>query len=320
MTHPTPTDPAPILELEGVSKTYRSVQALHDVTVSVRPGAIGLLGPNGAGKSTLIKTLLGLARLTGGQARVLGHDVATESRQIRERVGYMPEDDCAFAGLKGIEAVALAGQLAGLPARVALRRGHEILDYVTVAEERYREVQTYSTGMRQKIKLAQSLIHSPHLVFLDEPTNGLDPRGRERMLGLIRSLTQKKGVSVVLSTHILSDIEACCDAALILGRGRLLVYDSIANLQSTVEESCRVRVEGDAAPLAAALASQGLSSEPLSPNELKVAAAAATAGPQLFAAAQRCGAVVREIAGSRNSLEDIFMTAVRETTQPVAGR
>jgi len=301
-----------ILELEGVSKYYQRFAALSDLTVAVRPGAIGLLGPNGAGKSTLIKTLLGLVRLSSGNAKVLGLDVRRQSRQIREIVGYMPEDDCAIAGLKGVESVALAGRLAGLPAMTALRRSHEILDYVGLAEARYREVQTYSTGMRQRIKLAQALIHSPKLVFLDEPTSGLDPQGRERMLQLIRSLAQKKGVSVVVSTHILSDIEAACDAVLILGRGKLLVYDEIARLQQSIEPVSRVRVAGEASPLITELQAMGCDCESLAPDELSVRGDG-DVGQLVFEAGQRSGIVVRAIVASRNSLEDIFMTAVRQT-------
>lgn len=302
-----------ILELEGVTKFYKRFLALDDLTVSVRPGAIGLLGPNGAGKSTLIKALLGLVRLSSGRAKVLGLDARSQSREIRERIGYMPEDDCSIAGLKGVESVALVGELAGLPALTSLRRSHEILDYVGVGEERYREVQTYSTGMRQKIKLAQALVHSPELIFLDEPTNGLDPTGREKMLRLVRNLTQKKGVSVIVSTHILSDIEACCDSALILGRGKLLVYDTLEHLQQVVDPSSRVRVGGDVEPLCRALTSRGIDCEALAPNEVRVRGGG-DIGLMVFEAAREAGSVVREIAPSRNSLEDAFMRAVRETT------
>jgi ABC-2 type transport system ATP-binding protein len=305
----------PILELRGVTKDYGRFRALDDVTVSVQPGAIGLLGPNGAGKSTLIKALLGLVKLSGGTAKVLGLDTATSSRRIREVVGYMPEDDCAIAGLLGARAVALAGELAGLPALTSLRRAHEILDYVGLAEERYREIQTYSTGMRQKVKLAQALIQSPQLLFLDEPTNGLDPLGRERMLRLIRNLAQKKGVSVVLSTHILSDVEACCDAVLILARGKVLVYDRIDRLQQPVDPSCRVRFDGDAEMLQRALVRAGCHCAPAGTDELLVSGEG-DLGTLTLAAARESGAVVRQIVASHNSLEDIFLTALRDAGDP----
>ncbi len=248
---------SPMIELNQVTKRYGGQLALDRLTSAIRPGAVGLLGPNGAGKSTLIKLLMGLVRFTSGSAKVLDLDVRTQSRRIRELVGYMPEDDCFFAGLRGIASVAYSGELAGVPPLTALRRAHEVLDYVLIGEERYRLVQTYSTGMKQKIKLAQALIHSPRLVFLDEPTSGLDPHGREKMLQLIRNLATRKDVSVVVSTHILKDVEACCDAVLMVGRGKLLVYDTLENLRRTANEICRVRFEGDRNAFLAALASDG---------------------------------------------------------------
>ncbi len=311
-----------ILQLENVTKRYGSFEALAGLTVDVKPGTIGLLGPNGAGKSTLIKALLGLVKLSGGLARVLGLDVGKQAREIRERVGYMPEDDCTIPGLKGVEAVALVGELAGLPALTALRRAHEILDYVLLGEERYREVENYSVGMRQKVKLAQALIHAPQLLFLDEPTTGLDPVGREKMLRLIRSLAHKRGISVVISTHILSDVEACCDAALILGRGKLLVYDSLTELHQSVDASYRVRVAGDITALCSLLRTRGLKIEHTSADEARVWGEG-DVGTAVFAASRACGTVVREITPSRNSLEDIYLEAVRATEgkalEPAAG-
>lgn len=305
-----------IIELKGVTKYYQRFKALDNLTVLVRPGAIGLLGPNGAGKSTLIKALLGLVQLSAGEVSVLGFDVRSGWRRIRECTGFMPEDDCSIAGLKGVQSVALAGELAGLPALTALRRAHEILDYVTLAEERYREVQTYSVGMRQKIKLAQALIHSPRLVFLDEPTTGLDPVGREKMLRLIRNLAQKKGVSVVLSTHILNDVEACCDSALILGRGRLLVYDTIQNLQRTIDSTYRVRLEGKTSAFLQILESLGCRGEVLGEDVIRVWSDRSDISRNVFRAARQCSVSIRQIEASRNSLEDIFLTAVRETVKP----
>jgi ABC-2 type transport system ATP-binding protein len=302
-----------ILQLNEVTKFYGSFQALAGLSVEVRPGAIGLLGPNGAGKSTLIKALLGLVKLSGGEARVLGLDARHQSREIRELVGYMPEDDCSIAGLKGVQSVALAGELAGLPRQTALRRAHEMLDSVLLGEARYREVQTYSVGMRQKIKLAQALIHAPKLLFLDEPTSGLDPAGRERMLQLIRSLAHKKGVSVVISTHILSDVEACCDAAMILGRGSLLVYDTLPNLQQNIDSSYRVRVAGEIGPLATTLTARGLRVVEETQDEARVFGTV-DLSVAIFEAAEECAAVVREITPSRNSLEKIYLEAVRATT------
>ena len=307
-----------LIELKGLSKSYRNFQALEDLTASIRPGAIGLLGPNGAGKSTLIKTLLGLLKLSSGEAQVLGLDVRTQARKIREIVGYMPEDDCAIAGMKGVESVAFAGELAGIPARTSLRRAHEILDFVGMEEERYREVQTFSTGMRQKVKLAQSLIHSPKLVFLDEPTSGLDPNGRLKMLRLIKSLALKKGVSVVVSTHILTDIEACCDQALIIGRGRLLVHDDIATLQKSANPSLRLTIDGEEEAFLRDLEASGLSGE-LEGQEIVLAGDEQDLSRQVMRLASERGVAIRRLSPSRNSLEETFLKAVRETGTVAAG-
>lgn len=299
-----------IFRLEAVTKWYDRHRALDNLTVEVKPGAIGLLGPNGAGKSTLIKILLGLVRLSAGRASVLELDVRKASRQIRQQVGYMPEDDCYITGLSGIQAVAYVGELAGIAPRTSLRRAHEMMDYVGIAEERYREVQTYSTGMKQKMRLAQALIHSPKIVFLDEPTSGLDPQSRDRMLHLVRNLAEKKGVSVIFSTHILHDVELCCDSVLILGRGKLLVYDTLENLRRTVDRSYAVRIAGESEPFARALAELGCPSKPVGADELQVLGESTLVAGAVFQAAERSGVVVRQIAPSRTSLEDIFLRAV----------
>jgi ABC-2 type transport system ATP-binding protein len=299
-----------VLELEGVTKRYGTRLALDGVSTALKPGVVGLLGPNGAGKSTLIKTVLGLVTLGAGSARVLGHDCRREFRRVRQLVGYMPEDDCILPGLKGVEAVAYTGELAGLPRQVALRRAHEMLDYVGIAEERYREVQTYSTGMRQKQKLAQAIVHDPRLVFLDEPTSGLDPVGRERMLRLVRALYNSAGVSVVLSTHILRDVEQVCDEVVILGGGKLLVQDTVENLRRPADESVVLTLETEVPAFSALLAERGVRFERGSAGVLRVYGDAERAAAHALDAARLSGVVVRRLERGRNSLEDIFLTAV----------
>jgi len=299
-----------MIQLNGVTKFYGGVKALDDLSATLGEGVIGLLGPNGAGKSTLIKVLLGLVRLTRGEARVRGLDARRDSRKIRQRVGYMPEDDCSIAGLSGVQAVAFAGELAGLPPRTSLRRAHEVLDYVGVAEERYREVQTYSTGMKQKAKFAQAIIHAPNLVFLDEPTGGLDPQGRERMLALIRNLFGKRRVSVVVSTHILQDVEACCDSVLIMSRGRALVNDTLAALRKSVDASLVIRFTGDGGAFAKALAGRGCEAKSLGADEIRASGEGADLPERIFQGARDCGVVVRQMAAGKTSLEEIFLRAV----------
>ena len=299
-----------IIRLDHVTKRYGALIALDDVSLEVRPGAIGLLGPNGAGKSTLIKMLLGLVRFTSGNASVLDHDVRRDSRAIRQRVGYMPEDDCTVAGLKGVEMVAYAGQLAGMYPRTALRRAHEMLDYVLLHDERYREVQTYSTGMRQRIKLALALVHSPKLLFLDEPTSGMDPQGREQILRMVRSLAHDKGVSVVVSTHILKDVEASCESVVILGHGKVLVYDELETLCRSVDNAYHVRIDGDRQDFATALERRGFEAELPGEDELTIRGHGDVSAA-VFELARERGQAVRQVTPSRNSLEDIFLKAVR---------
>ncbi len=221
-----------IIEAGALCKIYGKQRALSDVTVQVPRGTIGLLGPNGAGKSTFIKCLLNLETPTSGVARVLGRDIRATNRASREKVGYSPEQDCHISGLAGCEYVTYCGQLSGMPFPVARQRTHEILDLVGMGQERYRPVDSYSTGMRQRIKLAQALVHDPEVVFLDEPTNGLDPSGREHILQLIGSLWRDLGISVVMSSHLLRDIERVCDRVLIIGHGKVLEHDTIENLKN----------------------------------------------------------------------------------------
>jgi ABC-2 type transport system ATP-binding protein len=284
-----PSDTKPVLEIEQVTKRYRDSMALDGVSFTLEPGVFGLLGPNGAGKSTLIKALMGLVRISSGEARVLGLDSKRDFRHVRELVGYMPEDDCVFPGLQGIESVAYAGELSGLPRVDALRRSHEVLDYVGLGEERYREVQTYSTGMRQKQKLAQAIVHDPRIVLLDEPTSGLDPLGRKRMLKLIRGLYDRTQTSVVLSTHILHDVEEICDSVVILGHGRLLVHDTMENLSRPADDSVKLGLE-----------------------QAEPAFGEALAGAQAMEAARATGVLLRRIESGRNTLEEIFLEAVEK--------
>jgi ABC-2 type transport system ATP-binding protein len=301
-----------VLEIEAVTKRYRGSMALDGVSFALEPGVFGLLGPNGAGKSTLIKALMGLVRISSGEARVLGLDSKRDFRHVRELVGYMPEDDCIFPGLQGVESVSYAGELAGLPRVDALRRAHEVLDYVGLGEERYREVQTYSTGMRQKQKLAQAIVHDPRLVFLDEPTSGLDPLGRKRMLKLIRGLYDRTQTSVVLSTHILHDVEEICDSVVILGHGKLLVHDTMVNLSRPADASVKIGLEKPDPAFGEALDRTGVRWEAVHADELRIYGDPQTAAAQAMEAARASGVLLRRIESGRNTLEEIFLEAVEK--------
>src|SRR5258708_6497767 len=202
------------IDLINVSRWYGTQQALRDVSLHLEPGRIGLLGPNGAGKSTLLKILLGLLPPSSGTGSVLGYDLAKNASVLRRAIGYMPEADALVPGLRGAEYVALAGELYGMPRRQAARRAHEVLSYLELEDARYRALEEYSTGMKQRLKLAQALVHDPPVLLLDAPTSGLDPAGREAMLGLLLSLGKEHGKSFLLCTHLLSDVERICETAI----------------------------------------------------------------------------------------------------------
>ena len=208
-----------VVQLERVSVKYGRQAALRDVDASFPPGAVGLLGPNGAGKSTMLKALLGFVPPDSGQMQVLGLDVRKSPLEIRARLGYMPETDAHIPGMNAVSFVAYCGELAGLPQTDAMQRAHEVLYYVGLGEARYRNLETYSTGMKQRIKLAQALVHDPDLLFLDEPTNGMDPKGRDEMLELIRDIALNKGINLILSSHLLPDVESTCDYVVVLDKG-----------------------------------------------------------------------------------------------------
>jgi len=248
-----------VLEIQGVTKRYGDALALDDVSLRVARGVTGLLGPNGSGKSTLIKSLLGLVRTQAGSGTALGLAWPGRVRRIRDRVGYLPEDDCYVAGLSGIESIAFMARMAGLPGTEALRRAHEIADFCEIAEERYRPVESYSTGMRQKLKFAQALVHDPPLLILDEPTTGLDPDQRESMLSRIRTLARKHDKSIILSTHILPDVQAVCDQVVMLVRGRIQIVDTLEHLSRPAEPTLHVSVHGDPAEFADRLERHSLS-------------------------------------------------------------
>jgi ABC-2 type transport system ATP-binding protein len=213
----------PLIATQSLTKKYSArITALDDLTVSVEPGIIGLVGANGAGKSTLIKILLGLLPPSSGGARVFDLDPATESEQVRARVGYMPEHDSLPPDLSAAEFVTHLGRISGLPKTAARERASEALRHVGLYEERYRQIGGYSTGMKQRVKLAQALVHDPDLLLLDEPTNGLDPAGRDAMLGLIHRIGTEFGISVVVCSHLLGEVERICDSLVAIDGGRLL--------------------------------------------------------------------------------------------------
>lgn len=304
-----------MIELRGVTKSFDRFQALHDITTSIPAGVTGLLGPNGAGKSTLIKILLGLLKASSGEAQVLGLDVWQQSKTIRQLVGYMPEDDCYLPTLSGVESVQFAARLNSMPAIEALRRAHEILDFCGAGQERYRTVETYSTGMRQKLKFAQALVHDPPLLILDEPTSGLDPDEREAMLNRIRTLARRHDKSIVICTHILPDVQQVSDHVVILAAGRVSVANSLAALSRPPVPALEVRVTGPSERLLAELANRGLDAQPGGNDSVIVLGDSAECVRAIWQAAATSDSLVRSLTPTRNSMETIFLDAVRSSTR-----
>jgi len=304
-----------VIQVEDLSIIYGRHRALDSVTASFPAGAVGLLGPNGAGKSSLLKTLLGFLTPTSGRASVLGMEVAARPLDVRQKVGYMPEIDCHIPGMNAVSLTAYLGELCGMPPVAAIQRAHEALYYVMLGDERYRNVETYSTGMKQRIKLAQALVHGPQILFLDEPTNGLDPKGRMEMLALIRDLARRKGVNVILSSHLLRDVEETCESVVMLSHGKVVGQGTIQALKGASGELFEVRLKGSPTQqeqFAAALAARGCSAAPANDGMLDVTLHDGLGSEMIFAAAQSADAQVRHLVRKQPTLEDVFARAVGE--------
>jgi len=251
-----------LIELKGVTHRYGSMTALRQVSLRLAPGRIGLLGPNGAGKSTLLKILMGLMAPSEGHGRILHHELksgtSTGNWELRRQIGFMPEVDALVPGMKGVEYVSLAGELFGMPRRQAQRRAHEVLTYLELEDARYRKLEEYSTGMKQRLKLAQALVHDPPVLLLDEPTSGLDPAGRSAMLRLLLQLGKDFGKSLLLSTHLLGDVEQVCEMVVILFGGEVRGQGTVQGLCARRHDRYRLLVHGDTKPFLDELRHEGV--------------------------------------------------------------
>ena len=299
-----------IITADDLTVRYGAKEALSGLSVRVSSGTVGLLGPNGAGKSTLLKTLLGFLQPVRGTAQVLGYSVRHQPQEIRLRVGYFPERHVFIPDLNGIETVALTGELGGLPRTAALERAHEVLRFAGLGEARYRPVESYSTGMLQRTKLAMALVHDPELVFLDEPTSGLDPTGRRQMLELVQQVSQRHGISVLLSTHLLHDVEAVCDGAVLLKLGRLIVDGDLEALKRKTWDIYEVRVrEETKGRFQEILADIGMSVTEKGGGLLHVTMKE-RGTRSLFEAARRAAAEIRHLERFEPTLEEVFLAAI----------
>jgi ABC-2 type transport system ATP-binding protein len=296
-----------LVELEHVSHSYGAVAALRDVTLSLAPGAVGLIGQNGAGKSTLLKILLGLIRPSAGQGTVLGIDIGRGGLALRARVGFMPEAESFVPGVRGVDLVALAGELTGMPRKQALRRAHEVLSHLGLEEARYRKCEEYSVGMKQRLKLAAAIVHDPDLLLLDEPTAGLDPVGREGMLDLLRALAARHGKSLILSTHLLGDVDRVCEQVIIVDRGTVLGTGLVSELRNTTRGRYRLRWQGRAEEFLAALRAAGVEmSGNARPDEAAVVVPENWDTTRFFEISCRHAVSLRDVVPLEEDLEQLY--------------
>jgi ABC-2 type transport system ATP-binding protein len=302
-----------LIDLQNVTRRFGAFTALHAISLRLPPGRVGLLGPNGAGKSTLLKLLMGLLPPSEGTGTVLGMPLG--SWHLRQQIGFMPEADALVPGLKGVEYVALAGELYGMARSQAWRRAHEVLTYLELEEARYRKLEEYSTGMKQRLKLAQALIHDPPVLLLDEPTSGLDPAGRDAMLRLLVRLGRDHDKSLVLSTHLLADVEAVCESVVILDRGRVRGQGAVRELCVTRQDRYRLLVQGDAGPFLDGLALEGV--RVVANNgrgELRLAVPPGWPRRSFFALAENTGVTLRGLDRDDETLEELFYRLIGAET------
>ena len=306
------SDPStPVIELQGLEVRFGGRPILKGLNASLTGRCIGLLGPNGAGKTTLLHTLLGFHPPFSGTARVFGHDIQTETRAIRSFMGYMPESDAFISGMTAVRFVRLMGELSGLPSERALERAHETLFYVGLGEARYRKVETYSLGMKQLAKLAQALAHGPRLLFLDEPTNGLDPSARERMLKLIRDIRDTGEVYIILSSHLLRDVEECCEEVLVLKQGSIATYCNLEEERRANRKFLELELRGDEDDaFTTAVAALGVEMAVSGKQRIKIVLPEGVEIRDLYRLAAERQVQIRRLDFKRDSLQDIFLKAM----------
>jgi len=300
----------PLIELAGLDVRFGNRAILKNLNGSFSGRAIGLLGPNGAGKSTLINTLLGFVKPAAGTARILGHDVGAGSRRVRSLIGYMPENDCFIAGMTAVRFVRFAAELSGLPPEQAMERAHEALFSVGLSEVRYRTLGTYSTGMKQMAKLAQAIAHGPKLLFLDEPTNGLDPPARRRMIDLIRELRDQGEVRILLSSHLLRDVEDTCEEVLILRDGKIAAFSNLAEERRTNRKFLELETRGANGLFRDAVERAGCEAAWSDSGRAKLVLPPDVEIRQLYEIAAAHNVQLVRLNHKRDTLEDIFFKAM----------
>ena len=304
----------PVIDLQSLSVTFGGRPILRELNGQLRGRAIGLLGPNGAGKTTLIHTLLGFHAPSSGTASIFGRDIRGDANQIKGLVGYMPERDAFIAKVSCVHFVRYLAELSGLPPAAALERAHEALFFVGLGEARYRNLDTFSLGMKQLAKLAQAIVHGPKLIFLDEPTNGLDPPARTRMLKMIREIRDSGEANIVLSSHLLRDVEECCEEIVILKEGRLVTYCNLEEERRANKKFLMLETRGDLKPFVTAVSELDCEYAQTGDHRVKLILQEQTEVRDIYRLAAQTNVQIRRLSYKRDSLEDIFLKAMENGT------
>ncbi|MBM47449.1 MAG: ABC transporter [Euryarchaeota archaeon] len=311
-------DTNPVITTKALRKMYGPHLALDDVTFEIPHGAIGILGPNGAGKSTLFKCLLGLIGTTSGEGTVLGYDIRAQADLIRSKIGYMPEYNALDPGLFAVDQVRYAGELLGMNSSTATQRAHEVLEYVGLKDQRYRQIETFSTGMLQATKLACALVHDPEILICDEPTNGLDQRARKFMLQTLRRTVEEGNRTVLMSSHVMDDVQEVCDRIVLIHKGRIVVQRSIDDLVSQVEREIEIMVWGGASKMEQELASRGLSLRRLG-RVIRIKVEDDITIQKVLEAAVSADVQVRQMREYEPDLEDVFLLIMDKLGSQIKG-
>lgn len=299
-----------IIRLQSIFFSYGEFKAIDDVSLDIGQGVYGLLGPNGAGKTTLLKIILGFLSPSSGSGSVLGLNITSGRKAVRRKIGYMPENDCLLPGVDGVTLTAYLGELSGMPKQEAMKRAHEVLYYVGLEEERYRKVDTYSAGMKQRLKLAQALVHDPKLLLLDEPTSGMDPRGRQEMLELIKDISRKETMDIIICSHLLPDIEYTCRHVIIMNKGKIASRNEVNGLSTDKFNTFDLKLKGETDDFLNRLKALNCDVDVTNKGVYKIKLPAEKSPASLFKIAVENNVQIRHIVQCKTTLEDTFVDAI----------
>ena len=298
------------IELNGLNFSYGDIKAVDNVSLNTKKGIYGLLGPNGAGKTTLMKLILGFLKAQSGNGKVLGYGIEENRRELREQVGYMSESDSLIPGMDAVDFTSYLGRLSGMPKQEAIKRAHEVLYYVGLEESRYRKIETYSSGMMQRLKLASSIVHDPVLLFLDEPTSGMDPGSRKEMIELINDISRKGTMSIIISSHILPDIEATCEDVIIMDKGKIIANEKISVIASKEIDIFEIKLGRDSSGFLKKF--QKFKYEEGERGVIRMQLPSDFSTKEIFDAALESGTHIKHFLKRKSTLEDTFMNAIGE--------